>query len=442
MSPAPIPLGPGTSGTSRGDACPGALRLHAADDGFLARVRVPGGVLTAVRARALADAAGRLGDGVLHLTSRGNVQLRGLRDGCGGELAEVLGEAGLLPSPLHERVRNVVASPLSGLDGAGFVDVRPWLTGLDSALCASSVTPGLSGRFLFALDDGRGDVSSLGPDVLLRGLPDGGSAQLVVADAEFVVRYEDAARAAVIAAESFLAAASEVTGRRVWRVAELGAPLAELISRDLMAAGLRMSTPGGSAPAPAPQSPPDFVRGDPEGLDEVTRRSWGARSATSGARGTARPATTHASPGDEPTTTNGAAPLIATAPFGSFTPDQWAALTDLAWRLPQRELRMTPWRTVVVPGAGPADRPALAAAGLITDPTSPEARLGACIGTPGCAKSRTDVRRDAEPRHPTLPTYWSGCERRCGHPAGPYLDVTALPDGTYRTTEERAEPRV
>src|SRR4051812_21267554 len=103
MPTSPIPIRPGASGTPRtsgvsgesgafqGDACPGALRLHAADDGFLARIRVPGGVLDVDQARALGDVARRLGDGALHLTSRGNVQLRGLRDGCGGELAEVLG---------------------------------------------------------------------------------------------------------------------------------------------------------------------------------------------------------------------------------------------------------------------------------------------------------------------------------------------------------------
>ncbi|NEB81008.1 cobalamin biosynthesis protein CobG, partial [Streptomyces sp. SID14478] len=163
MPASPLPLGPGASGSSGGDACPGALRLHAADDGFLARVRIPGGVVSVTQARALAEVAGRLGDGMLHLTSRGNVQVRGLSGECGGELAAVLGGAGLLPSAAHERVRNVVASPMSGLDGHGYVDVRDWLTGLDDALCASSVTPELSGRFLFALDDGRGDVATLRP---------------------------------------------------------------------------------------------------------------------------------------------------------------------------------------------------------------------------------------------------------------------------------------
>ncbi|MFD0350157.1 hypothetical protein ACFQ0M_37235 [Kitasatospora aburaviensis] len=89
----------------------GALRLHTADDGALARVRLPGGLLTERQALALAEAATALGDGGLEVTSRGNVQLRGLAAGCGAELGARLRAVGLLPSDTHERVRNIVASP-------------------------------------------------------------------------------------------------------------------------------------------------------------------------------------------------------------------------------------------------------------------------------------------------------------------------------------------
>src|SRR4051794_27491073 len=101
----------------RGDACPGAVRLHEAADGYLARVRVPGGHLSLAQAEALGQTAARLGNGDLELTSRGNVQLRGLSPDAGIELATVLQDAGLLPSLEHDRARNIVASPLSGLDG-------------------------------------------------------------------------------------------------------------------------------------------------------------------------------------------------------------------------------------------------------------------------------------------------------------------------------------
>ncbi|GAA2734632.1 cobalamin biosynthesis protein CobG [Streptomyces nogalater] len=375
----------------RGDACPGALRLHAADDGALARIRVPGGVLTARRAQALGHAARRLGDGDLHLTSRGNVQLRGLRDGCGGELAKVLEAAGLLPSREHERVRNIVASPLSGLDGGGSRDVRPWLTALDAALCASDAARDLSGRFLFALDDGRGDVAGLGADVTVRATGDGGA---WLGPGSVRVAAADAPRAALLAAETFLAAARS-HGTRVWRMADL--PLTDgevgrLVRDRLTAEGIghdEHAEPAGATEGP----PPGVVRGA----------------------------------------------LSVHVPLGRLSAPQWETLTGVAGP----ELRLTPWRGVVVPTVGAtAARAAgflerLGAAGLVTDPASPWLRVGACIGRPGCAKAHADVRADAAwtlraAGRPALPLYWSGCERRCGRPGGDHVDVVAAPDGGYR----------
>ncbi|MBT2877296.1 precorrin-3B synthase, partial [Streptomyces sp. McG6] len=158
---------------ARGDACPGALRLHEAADGHLARVRIPGGLLRAPQAMALAGAAEDLGDAHLDLTSRGNVQLRALPADAGRELAARLAEADLLPSSAHERIRNLVASPLSGLDDEGHADVTPLVPAVDAALLADPATTALSGRFLFALDDGRGDTAALDADVTMLATPDG-----------------------------------------------------------------------------------------------------------------------------------------------------------------------------------------------------------------------------------------------------------------------------
>ena len=97
---------------SRPDACPGVFALHDAADGALARVRLPGGAIDAAALRVVADCAEELGDGAVHLTSRGNVQLRGLRRDD-PRLAARLAAAGLLPSATHERARNLLASPLS-----------------------------------------------------------------------------------------------------------------------------------------------------------------------------------------------------------------------------------------------------------------------------------------------------------------------------------------
>jgi precorrin-3B synthase len=154
--------GPDARPAARGDrdGCPGALRLHAAADGPLARVRLPGGTLTGGQLAALADMAARWGDGHLELTSRGNLQLRALTGTGAADLAARLRAAGLFPSDTHETVRNIVASPLSGRDGRGLLDVRPLVPRLDAAVCARPGLAELPGRFLLALDDGRGDVAA------------------------------------------------------------------------------------------------------------------------------------------------------------------------------------------------------------------------------------------------------------------------------------------
>ncbi|GGU59309.1 precorrin-3B synthase [Streptomyces albospinus] len=452
-SPAPLPHGTEPPVRDRGDACPGALRLHSAADGRLARVRLPAGDLTVRQATALADAAERLGDGHLSLTSRGNAELRGLPDGCGRQLADLLADAGLLPSVRHERIRNIVASPLAGLDRYTPPDVRLWARGLDALLCASTAATGLSGRFLFVLDDGRGDVAGLGGDVTLiaepgnaapgiaesagestAGAASGRGALLRVGDDPAVLRIagEDVPRAALTAAETFLTAAA-ASGSGAWRVRELPADralTAREVARALRAAGI-----AAEYKEAAEYTEYAGYAGYPEYAAEAPAPPY----ADSGAPGLVDGA-------------DGRRALAVLAPLGRLTVTQWRALTGIAASDGAGELRLTPWRGIVLPGLPAATAPSrlreLAAAGLITDPASPWHRLSACIGRPGCAKSLTDVRADvaaalaADTSAPTggagLPVHWSGCARRCGHPHGTWVDVVATPDG-YRTTVVRPE---
>lgn len=405
----------------RGDACPGALRLHAADDGALARIRLPGGLLTDRQAAALARCADELGDGRLDLTSRGNVQLRGLPAGCVGALAAELRSHGLLPSDRHDRIRNVVASPLCGLDDwrpdsvsglpgarASAPDVQAWVRDLDGLLCAEdgpADLTGLSGRFLFGLDDGRGDIVALRPDVTLIA-SGGGRAGLYFGTSGpgLEVRAGDAPRAAVLAAAEFLAAL-ESSGGTAWRVRELlpdRRPTAEGLSARLTAAGI--------AHTPLPH----------------TRLPLGGPTAPGLLTG---PDGRHA--------------LSVTAPLGRLTSAQWRLVTRVAAERGAGEIRVTPWRGLVVPGVPPAEGAALLAeladAGFVTSTASAWHGAGACAGRPGCAKSRADVRADAAAalgrrRSAGLPVYWSGCERRCGHPGGRWVDVLATGDG-YEVAE-------
>ncbi|MEV4329195.1 cobalamin biosynthesis protein CobG [Streptomyces sp. NPDC049597] len=480
----------------RGDACPGALRLHTADDGALARVRVPAGVLSARQAYALADAAERLGDGALDITSRGNLQLRGLGRGCGGELAAHLDAAGLLPAPAHERVRNVVASPLSGLDGRGHLDVQPLVRELDALLCASERATALSGRFLFALDDGRGDMAGLGADVMLLAEPGGARVRVLLGEQALEVGTQDGARALLLAAEAFLDAA-DAGGTRAWRVRELPPAYtvsAAELSRRAAAAGVAVLAshgasasdrsgrgadadvgppargadaepatagaglpegPGGPSPARARDGAPS---GGPAVADASATAGAGApahgpeqgggttASASGVVHASGGPTGPWPGPGGEPAIPvpgvvdgpAGAVSLHVGVTLGRMRVAQWRLLARTAETYGTGELRVTPWRGVVLPGVSGALLPALADAGLVTGPDSPWVGVGACTGRPGCAKSLADVRADATARVAAgaggLPVYWSGCERRCGHPRGAWVDVVATGEGRYDLT--------
>jgi precorrin-3B synthase len=59
--------------------CPGALRPMESGDGWLVRIRPPGGMLTPVQATGIAKAALTHGNGILDLSQRANLQLRGMR---------------------------------------------------------------------------------------------------------------------------------------------------------------------------------------------------------------------------------------------------------------------------------------------------------------------------------------------------------------------------
>ena len=95
------------------DRCPGVLRLHEAADGWMARVRLPGGRLAPGGTR-----RDRRGGSVRQRAGRADLPCERpdpraaprRRRPC----RDAPETAGLLPSLAHDRVRNILASPLAG----------------------------------------------------------------------------------------------------------------------------------------------------------------------------------------------------------------------------------------------------------------------------------------------------------------------------------------
>jgi len=209
---------------TRRDLCPGVFRPWPAEDGHLVRLRLPGGQLPPGALSALFEIAYRYADGDVHVTGRGNLQLRGLGD-VSAALVREIEATGLLPSRSHELVRNVMASPQTGLAG-GRADLRPVVAELDRLLCADPLLATLPGRFLFVLDDGRGDLADRATDLGLVALDDGYAQLRVGSSWGAVVPIADAAGALVDLARRFLAVRG-VGPEAPWHVAELPGPLVD-----------------------------------------------------------------------------------------------------------------------------------------------------------------------------------------------------------------------
>jgi precorrin-3B synthase len=144
---------------------------------------------------------------------------------------------GLLPSRTHELIRNVLVSPQTGLAG-GRADLREIATELDASICGAAELAGLPGRFLFTLDDGRGDVldrltgtGKRGTDLGFVALGDS-EVQLRVGDHwGDVTSLPDAAARMVDLARQFL----DVRGtdaNAAWHVRELIRPLQPPVPAD------------------------------------------------------------------------------------------------------------------------------------------------------------------------------------------------------------------
>jgi precorrin-3B synthase len=233
----------------RRDRCPGALRPWPASDGMLVRLRLIGGRLSAAALLALLEVAERFGDRRVHLTSRANLQVRAFPGEDGRLAAEALAaleSTGLVPTRTHELVRNVMVSPQSGLAG-GRADLRPVAAQLDEQLCGNPRLAELPGRFLFALDDGRGDLLDRSCDLGLVALTEH-VAQLRVGERwGEVVPLTTAAACLASLADRFMAVRG-VGAKAPWHVAELAAPLTSSAEPDPRLAAPTPPLPFGDVP--------------------------------------------------------------------------------------------------------------------------------------------------------------------------------------------------
>jgi sulfite reductase beta subunit-like hemoprotein len=451
----------------RADRCPGVLALHEAADGWLARVRLPGGRITSAGLLAVAEVAA-LGNGLVELTSRASLQVRGLPAGFGSRAAELLGD--LIPSIAHDRVRNVLASPVAGRHPAALCETDEVVAALDHGLCADPRLVALPGRFLFAVDDGSGlagarladmalvaevpsrDAASRAPEVAARHAagpaarsPGSRAPEVAARHAagpaarppgsrapEVAARPEASPLARSPGAKSGFAGGSPAVSFRLW----LGGARTTLTADRFEAPALALGAARSFLELCAEQEIRPWRLADVEdGAARLARRFGGGLALRVGR---IRPPALEL--GALPQLDGRSAVTVLPA-LGRVEGDAVRELAALA-----SEVRLSAARTLTVVDVAGADAAGLTAQlavlGFVTASGSGWVGLSACAGLGACARARVDVRaaaaRRAEVRGADAPSeHWSACSRGCGRPADVAVAVAATADGVQ--VERRGE---
>lgn len=139
----------------------GLFYVAPAQDSFMLRLRIPGGILTSHQMRGLAEIAENWGAGRADLTTRASLQIREFRP---KDIVRVLHKVQSLGLTSRgsgaDNIRNITMTPTSGIDPAELYDVSPLAEALHHFILNSRDLYDLPRKFNVAFDGG-GSISVL-----------------------------------------------------------------------------------------------------------------------------------------------------------------------------------------------------------------------------------------------------------------------------------------
>ncbi len=377
--------------------CPTLLSPMQSGDGWLARVKPSAASLSAGAARLIAAAARRHGNGHIDLTSRANLQVRGLSPRSTELFADTIIAAGLASAnPSHEAIRNVMASPLGADDPTAAFDAHVLAREIEAMLAQEPALAALPDKFGILVDGG-------------------GVLPLTGVTADIAVRAQGTVLSVQLDRGELAASCSHTK-------------LAETV-RALALASLHLAWER--------REPPRRMRAL---IDDVGEEAifHAARLSPAAAPQPSAPVPTAGGFIPFPGTNQGA--FGAGLPFGRIEADTLVGLASLAERFADGTLRTTPWRALLLPGVGANEAEELshevAALGLVADGRDPRLRIFACVGAPACSSASVDARAGARRIAATFDAiggetlHISGCAKSCAH-RGPASVTLVGRDGRY-----------
>jgi precorrin-3B synthase len=378
----------------RRGACPGLTAPMQTGDGLLVRLAGSGATMGLDAATALCAAARRHGNGIIEITARGSIQIRGLTATSASAFADAVAALGI---DAGDGVP-VLTDPLAGLAPEPAVDAREVAAMLRQQLAAAPFTTRLGPKVSVVIDGGSAlHLDAVRADVRLR------------AGSGFAGWHVglggDAASATPIGAVAYTNAVDAVV-RLLATLAQHGpqARTHDLIRQHGSEAfrtaitDLLIETPG---PAPRPAS-------DPIGAHSLPDGRWG---------------------------------LGVGLAFGHADADALESLIEAAGRAGASGLRTAPERALLVVGLAVDTAPTLAlhaeSLGFITRRGDARRHVVACAGAPICASAEIPARTLAPLisraavglLDGALTVHVSGCSKGCAHPGPAGLAIVGDPIG-------------
>jgi precorrin-3B synthase len=391
MPPTPEAAAPAIKGW-----CPGAFAPMASNDGYLIRAKIVGSRASAAQLAAVAAVSRLCGNGLVDLSQRAQLQLRGMSKATLPESLERLDACGLLPRDAQaERVTNVVVSPLAGLDPGAQFDANAFAAELAAALQGDSALSALPPKFLFAIHDRGGlPLLDVGADIHAEAAGEDRVAIQVAGAGDRAVLVERGA-----------AVGSLLRIARAFLVLRAAHPFELRRMRRLVAA---------------------------IGADALFREAGIEATAFEGQASEARPAFLGAR------LLGPCAFAGVAAPFGRWRTADLAALATLAEKDGLGEIRLTPWRALLIPAQTleAAERISRAARelGLIVSHADPLLAVVACPGAPECPQAKGETRAHLARFAPLaqklagpdgVGLHVSGCAKGCARPAAAPMTLIA-----------------
>lgn len=398
----------------RAFACPGLFRIVPALDGGICRIKLPLGELTAAQARAIADITDAHAGGI-EATNRANIQIRGVRPGAEDAVVAALRAVDLgAANAGADDIRNVMVSPLAGLDPDQIQNVRPLATALLDRLQADTRYHALSPKFSLLIDGGEGLAMVEHPSDLWLSAVDAdtfafGFAGCPTQDSRDVtaglIAASDARDLALSALDFFLRfnGTPDRNGHEIVRFRHL---IAEIGLAEILAA------------LPSSAQPHDTVwrRKTPRALAHLGRQQQ---------------------------RTAGQFAIGALPPLGRLTAPMLRGLADLAEKVAGGNIRMTPWQSVMLTDLSDDNAQfagtMLEALGFVTGSKPALARIVTCAGRAGCGSAHADTKADATTLAAKLDglgtsvfgIHVTGCSKSCAAPRPAEVTLVAIGPGHY-----------